>query len=551
MELDKNSIINFRGAINVDKVVPLIKNGNYNFLKEQKLGFNISYQNKKFGFHAVDRFASIPLFYLVHNEVPIVSEDIDLLLPHLSNRILNPEGYFCTGGLEKGMERSEFTPFEGVKRIPAGHYLLSKNGKYTLKKYWSFENLSEKQFLGSYEEAAFRINELIIQSIKRTHAFFPNAALHLSGGLDSGIIASQLCQLSAKKRSAYVWLWENAPESGDRFESQFLSKYEKHYPQLEINRNYSLSFKKKIQAPKLINGANNWFYAHKDSEDLAICQSMKSANQKVALTGLGGDELATYGFGYQNVSYELKNDFQLKLFTKYKIKKLNHWRAMLSSLRRGNLDRFRSNRLSKLFLDWGGEGQWYTQEFRKQIFEYLETPLISSNLLPLSYDYRLMYLDRSFFTVRSDLWNFIGREYDVTFIHPLLDSDLVDFCATLPRHFFQNRVTRELIKTAMKDSMPAELLQSGKRPIYIDRELTINDVQSVVHLSMERIKSYHTTFAASVYGYNKMEKLLWKFEKQLKTISENHQQTLFQLRVLASTILRLTQKGDYLNRYFG
>ena len=426
--------LKYRGAIAPEKIIPLIEQNDYRFVAQQKMGYYLSYDTPHFGFHVVDRFASFPLFYVLHNNRPIVSEVVDELIPYLTNTALDPIGYFSTGGLHKG-ERSDRTPFVGIKRIPPGHYLEYKNGKTKLHCYWAFTHLKGKAFEGTYEEACEELGYLIRQGVERCYNHAPDTALHLSGGLDSGSITAIICQLSTRKRHAYALLKEDAPLMDDLYESGFIGKYQQHYPHLQVECLHPGA--KKETRKKLIAEAGNWHYLTPQDIQADICQKVKDLGKAHILSGLGGDELASYGHGFQNVRYSLHNDRHAKLYMKWKIGRLRRWRFRVKGLlgRDGNLiDSWRSTEMGKSI---GNSAGWYTDSFRKDAAEWMDKAVMALYWYPSSYDYRLETLERCFFTIRSDIWNFIGRRYGVNYMHPLLDADLVEFCASLPGHFLE------------------------------------------------------------------------------------------------------------------
>lgn len=547
IEVKDTAVLQHRGAIHPAKVIPLIQRGDYSFVEQQKMGYHLSYSTAQLGFHVVDRFASLPLFYVMHEDKPIVSEVVDELLPYLSTVTLDPIGYYSTGGMEKG-ERSHRTPFKGILRIPPGHYLEYKNGQTNLHCYWAFTHLKGKAFQGTYEEACEELGYLIRQGVQRCYEFVPNTALHLSGGLDSGSITAIICQLSNQARSTYAILKEGAPLLHDRYESGFLGKYQQHYPQLQIAYSYNFDSIKRSQ--ERIAGAGNWHYCSQQNIEIDFCQDVQAKGKQHILTGMGGDELASYGHGFQNVGYSLHNDRQAQLYMDWKIGRLRRWRFRAKALlgKDGNvMDSLRSTQMTKLIAN---AAYWYTPAFQKAAAEWMERPPISLYWYPSSYDYRLETLDRSYLSIRSDIWNFIGRTYGITYLHPLLDADLVDFCARLPRHFFRHRGHREMIKTALKNQLPADLLQGTKRPGYYKGTLEAATIRQQVKKTQDSLAAYHTTFAASVYDYQKMSQVLAKFEKQLQGLPDSHQQTLAGIRRWTGTVGRLQWKGDYLNTYF-
>jgi asparagine synthase (glutamine-hydrolysing) len=85
----------------------------------------------------------------------------------------------------------EHTPFTCIKKLPAGHYLLVRNGKLEIQCYWDIE---EKYLQYEVHRASKtdieELSELIREAVEmQTVSDVPIGAL-LSGGLDSSVIAS-------------------------------------------------------------------------------------------------------------------------------------------------------------------------------------------------------------------------------------------------------------------------------------------------------------------------------------------------------------------------
>lgn len=539
------AVVTYRGAIQYGKVIPLIQRRDYSFLKQQKMGYFLSYYNTHYGFHAVDRFASFPLFYIIHQGIPIVSENVDKLLPYLPIIELDPIGYYTSTSMGKAI-RSHNTPFKGIKRIPPGHYLEYKDGGIQLKCYWSFKYLIGHRFTGNYEEACEELGYLVKQSVKRCQEFAPNAALHLSGGMDSGNITAIMCQLSGQKRYAFAQLSDGAPLESNRYESGFIQKYQRHYPHLSVEILY-----RSQHSEKRFKDANNWYLVSSQDAEIKICQKVKTLNKQFILTGLGGDELASYGNRGQDVGFSIHNDLQAKIYLNWYIRRLGRWKNRIKILIRKKeswVDSLEVVNFSKLFLRIHNFG--FTPSFQSNISEWLSDPAIAPAGFPSSFAYRLRILDRTHFTRRSDIWNYVGSKYDVDYLHPLLDADLITFCVSLPRHFFRQRERREMIKTALKNQLPSDLLAGTKRPLYSKFEPTKKETLSLLEDTQTKLINYKTSYAANVFNYNKMDDLLENYKKLLQNIPSSHQQTIYSIFRLTHIIRGYQLNGDYLNKYF-
>ena len=129
-------------------------------IHQHRSNFMFSYTGDLFQLHAVDRLALYPLFYAIKDGKPYVSQVIDDLVPLLDKRVLHPEGFYGTGGLDKG-GRTSFSPYRDIMRIPPGHYLIYQDGRYELIEYWSFLKLADNPYEGSYDEACDILLSLI------------------------------------------------------------------------------------------------------------------------------------------------------------------------------------------------------------------------------------------------------------------------------------------------------------------------------------------------------------------------------------------------------
>jgi asparagine synthase (glutamine-hydrolysing) len=98
----------------------------------------------------------------------------------------------------------ERTPFIGVKRLLPGHYLLWKDGKISLRRWW---NLSER--VRSFRESAIRdplkwFAETFTNSVDlRRNSDVPVGVL-LSGGLDSSSVATALSDVAGTGISSFT-----------------------------------------------------------------------------------------------------------------------------------------------------------------------------------------------------------------------------------------------------------------------------------------------------------------------------------------------------------
>lgn len=541
--------VKHRGAVYPVKIIPFLKRRDYSFVQEQKMGYYLSYEEEHYQFHVVDRFASFPLYFTVQKGRLYVSERVDELIPHLPEVKFDPVGYYDISSFG-GVTRVDRTPFCGIKRLMPGNFLIFENGKINCTRYWSFYDLKDKKFAGTYSEAAEELGWLMRQAVRRCYEFAPDAAVHLSGGIDSGTITTFLCKISGAQCQAYTYFYEGTSSSNEYSETGYIQKYKTYLPNLKVNL---LKFNSSdTQEWPILSGANNWMAVLKDSYVVKELEMAKNLDQKYILTGLGGDELGSYITYLPRIPLIVHNDLQAKLYYNWVILRYTQWRANLTAFSRKTglwRDVIRANSFRNCFL---GKPYWFAPEFRKAASTSFKQPFLISDLTPSSFEYRLKILQESFFTIRSEKWNFVGSKYGVSYLHPFLDADLAAFSARLPINFIRRKPKRDLFKKALlKQGLPEDLVMGIKRPAgYEPYEIKTKDIQDLIQYYLPHIDGLRSTFAATVFDYKQIDKDLRRFLRILRTLPSSHQNTLGALNNYLGKVDTTIRCADYLNKYF-
>lgn len=541
-----------RGAIYPDKVLSYLKRRDYSFVKEQKMCYYLSYEEEHYQFHVVDRFASFPLYYTIQKGKLHVSEQVDELIPHLPEVRFDPVGY-CSAYPMVPFERTDRTPFEGIKRIMPGNYVINDNGRIKEVRYWSFLDLKYRPFEGSLEEAAEELGYLIKQAVRRCYDFAPDAALHLSGGLDSGAIASLLSQISKEKPiRAYALIPEGAPLKDGSYESSYISKYQMYFPNLKVNRLNWEGDEDLLKKSELLLEPNNWYAISKDNEpQIRILEQEKNRGGEFILTGLGGDELASYITHIPNLPLVVNNDWQAKMYFKWIYKKYRKWRYYIHSIL-NETKYLKDNLNSHKILNFTWDRRyWYTQEFASKSMELFKPPVIWSGITPASFNYRLEILHRTYFTQRSDVWNYVGNHFNISYLHPFLDSDLAEFSARIPNSIIKQNQSRGLIKMALMKDLPKTLLEGLKRPIYYKNLNTnVKGLKLDLQYCFEQLQHLKGTFSATVYNHERMINDIAQEIKLLNELSLKNEKSLRAILFKYENYSEIINRSKYLNYFF-
>lgn len=137
-------------------------------------------------FCARDRFGIKPFYFAQVGDNLFFASEVKALIPFLPDVKTNHDALkdyfvfqFCLGTK---------TLFEGVHELPPAYYMIAEKGGHTLSKYW--EVYYDLDFMHTPKYFEERLRELIYDSVNvHTRSDVPIGA-YISGGIDSGIIAS-------------------------------------------------------------------------------------------------------------------------------------------------------------------------------------------------------------------------------------------------------------------------------------------------------------------------------------------------------------------------
>jgi len=154
-------------------------------------GFALFDKEKKRLFCARDRFGIKPLYYFFDREQFVFASEIKALLTYtrIERKPNNPLIYdYLAYGL---IDHTDETFFEGVKQLPAAHYLILEDSNLRINRYWDIDP-NNKLDLGTDEHAHHKyvkgFGDLFEDSIRLHLRSDVTIGSCLSGGLDSSAI---------------------------------------------------------------------------------------------------------------------------------------------------------------------------------------------------------------------------------------------------------------------------------------------------------------------------------------------------------------------------
>jgi asparagine synthase (glutamine-hydrolysing) len=168
-----------------------------------------------------DRIGIKPLYYRETDEGIIFASEIKsiLALGYPSN-IVNQQlidsymslGY-CTG---------DNTLFEGIKKVPPGHYLTIKNNQIELHQYWDM--VFDKSIDLGEEYYIKTAHDLFEDSVKLQLRSDVPLGVFLSGGIDSSAVVAMMSKLGVKDIKTFSVAWDYGSEFDETLYARKVAK---------------------------------------------------------------------------------------------------------------------------------------------------------------------------------------------------------------------------------------------------------------------------------------------------------------------------------------
>jgi len=430
--------------------------------------FAIWDSNEQSLFLARDRVGKKPLFYWIdHDGIAFASEPKAFLADPGFKAEANLEA--ISHYLTLQYVPSPFSAFKGIRKIQPAHYMIVKDGRLQIERYWrlSYRNTCS----GSEEELS---QELLVKLKKavdsRLISDVPLGAF-LSGGIDSSVIVAIMAKLGVGPLKTFSIGFEQSEYNELPYARLIANRYGTDHQEFVVSPKASEIF------PKLI-----WHYNEPFGDSSAIpsfyLSQMTRQHVTVALNGDGGDEnLAGYdrylasklGRYYDSLPDICQRILQLTgdcLPERGKAKsilgKAKRFLALLGERPESRYAHLMSHFFASL------KSQVCTDEFlletnladsEKFIFEAFEGS-DAPDLVDATLDVDVnTYLPEDLL-VKVDI---ATMAYGLEARSPFLDHEFMEFCASLPSHMkLRGRTKKFILKLALSELLPKEIINRPK-----------------------------------------------------------------------------------------
>jgi asparagine synthase (glutamine-hydrolysing) len=239
-----------------------------------------------------DRQGIKPLYYFIDDNYLIFASELQSIIKSgLVPTQLNPIS--LNQYVVYGVVPEPETLIQGIKVLLPGQRLLMNKGQIRLERYWQYPEPSNNIF--STETASLEVRQLLEESIRVHLQTDVPLGVFLSGGIDSTIVAKLSAKYSSNAIKTFSIGFEDGPEHLDeRNIARRTAKLLKtdHQEVVLTAKDIKNNLEKIISSMNQpsFDGINSYF----------ISKVTRDAGIKVALSGLGGDEL--FG-GYETYNF--------------------------------------------------------------------------------------------------------------------------------------------------------------------------------------------------------------------------------------------------------
>lgn len=154
-----------------------------------------------------DRYGQKPLFYAQVKDKFVFASEMKAIFPFLEEVEVSDDFNWMKQNIFY-YEATEKCLIKGIKRFPAGHNGVYKNGRLTTKRYWNtLDHLVDVP--KDYDEQVELFRDLFMDATKLRMRSDVTIGTALSGGLDSSATISAMANL-AKNNNSYSNDWQHA-----------------------------------------------------------------------------------------------------------------------------------------------------------------------------------------------------------------------------------------------------------------------------------------------------------------------------------------------------
>ncbi len=435
--------------------------------------FAIWSEKDKTLFLARDRVGKKPLFYGFDSHRLIFASEIKAILQDPGFTV-KPDLIAIHHYLTYQSVPAPYSAFEGIRKLPPAHYLVCRNGKIEIKRYWKltylpkFDVASPAAVRALEEELVHRLQEAVRL---RLISDVPLGAF-LSGGMDSSVVVALMSQVMKQPVRTFSIGFHEKDYDELHFARLIADRFETNHTEFQVRPNAVEIL------PKLI-----WHYNEPFADPSAIpsyyVSKLARDHVTVVLNGDGGDESFA---GYERyIANELAMRFE-RIPALLRKKALPIIARMLPTSRNPQSFFWRLKRFAQVLAlspelrnaQWvthfnnEAKGSLYSDEFMKRTQGHDSYGIILDRYAEAeATDFvdRTLYADVTLYLSETLLvkMDIASMANSLEARSPFLDHEIMEFAARVPARLKLHRgKTKIILKNAFKDVLPEQVVTRKK-----------------------------------------------------------------------------------------
>src|SRR5580658_8597076 len=376
------------------------------------------------------------------------------------------------------------TMFRGIYKLPAGHCATFRDGELKIRQYWDLHfPRADAEFSRSEADLADEVRERFRQSVEQQMVSDVPIGAFLSAGLDSSSIVAMMCRATKQPVRTYTITFPRKYRVGET------TLDDPNVP-TRLARQLGCDHHEIVVEPDVVGllPRLTWHMDEPTADPAIItaylvCREARK-NATVLLSGVGGDELFAgyrkhaahrWAQAYRQLPGMLRSGIESGLNALPSLRgttmkgSVRLAKKMARSASPGNEDRFIRN---CTYLDAEQKMSSYTAEVQDQLRNSDPAVRHHSNfdvVRDADFLNQMLYLDTKIFMTSLNL-NYNDKMSMASSVEvrvPFLDRELAEFAAwnippDLKLKGFFRPTTKHIFRRAMRDVLPAEVLQQPK-----------------------------------------------------------------------------------------
>jgi asparagine synthase (glutamine-hydrolysing) len=344
-----------------------------------------------------------------------------------------------------GSHDFDLLPNKNIFKLKPGHYLLISPERAEHEPYWFPEKIQLNNRL-NWLQAKRELNQLLNDAVEiRCDRRF-TASAHLSGGLDSGIIAVLSRKVYSDQDKFYGFSWSpalNVREAKiDDDERMLVEKI--------CREHYMEAVYSDFKTDDYLVFVSDWRHPSELMFEKRIVEAAVDRGVNLIFSGWGGDEFIS--ISDRGIDNDLFRNLDWKLLlSKYYFRKP---KIFLKALRIN-------------FSFWRARRIYSKYRAEKSVYPYIRNAM-KSNIIPVGKRYHhysrrdvhLQLLRLNHISKRTGDWYVHGQRNGLEYRYPLLDKRIVEYMLAVPsRCLVSGGKNRIILRELGKGLLPAEVLK--------------------------------------------------------------------------------------------